>query len=680
MMQFGAPAYFACLLTLAVPFLLLLTRARTRRVLPFSSLAFLRQLTVHASRAIEWKRLMLLLTRLAFLACLALAFTLPFLIGNARRSARGKGGAVGVYLDTSYPMGYREGRRTLLARGRRAAEAFLKEWASGGEEPELYSVNEHVTRLARLEEARLTEYGLAPAVLAQALRSWQDRAEKEPVSLLIVSRFPGAAVSWKPVLQELERLHRRGARVRIAVERPRTYRNGWIGEAGFPERPLLAGQEETLHVRAACQGLAQPPGVRVLANGRELGRAVLDETGAAAVAVRFAERGTVRLKVELDRDALAADNARYFVADVYDPLSVLLADTQERAYPFESPFYFLKAALEGASKRQVPWLSVSETSARAISDAILQDVGVVVVAGTDIQEEAVAALERYVRNGGALLWILAPRGLEPKLSPALTLLWGGRTGTLTAARGPEGFRLDPLPYEHSLLAVFDGGRQGDLSEITFRRAAGFLAAPESGARTLLAFDRERPALLERALGKGKVLVWTSSFDAEGGELPKHPLFVPFACELLKYASGRVAAPRPGAWVGQPFILPRVGQPYRAMVVSPRGLKAALGSADGEAVTFGATSASGFYEWMRASSGDLEREPFAVNVRTELSADEPLAASLARFQSHDPSALALARQDRARAFYLYLPCLWAAFALAWGEALLANALYRPRMLP
>ena len=51
--------------------------------------------------------------------------------------------------------------------------------------------------------------------------------------------------------------------------------------------------------------------------------------------------------------------------------------------------------------------------------------------------------------------------------------------------------------------------------------------PAPGAQVLARFDDGAPALLERRVGSGRVLLWTSSLDLAWNDLPLKPVFLPF---------------------------------------------------------------------------------------------------------------------------------------------------------
>ena len=58
------------------------------------------------------------------------------------------------------------------------------------------------------------------------------------------------------------------------------------------------------------------------------------------------------------------------------------------------------------------------------------------------------------------------------------------------------------------------------------------------------FSNGTPALLERASGRGRVLLFASDVDRRWNDFPLHPAFVPFVVESLRYVLAGAADRRP----------------------------------------------------------------------------------------------------------------------------------------
>ena len=59
--------------------------------------------------------------------------------------------------------------------------------------------------------------------------------------------------------------------------------------------------------------------------------------------------------------------------------------------------------------------------------------------------------------------------------------------------------------------------------------------------TLLHYESGVPALVERKVGSGRVLVWTSSLDWDWSNFPLQAIFMPYMQRLVSYLGGEAGA-------------------------------------------------------------------------------------------------------------------------------------------
>ena len=141
----------------------------------------------------------------------------------------------------------------------------------------------------------------------------------------------------------------------------------------------------------------------------------------------------------------------------------------------------------------------------------------------------------YVKGGGGL-FIAAASDLEVAVLAEMTgwqpRIDGGRAERTADARGDR-----PAPSD--LPAVRRAGREPRSGAVRSRRGA---CRPTAG-RSWRASRTASPALLERALGQGRVVLFASDVDRRWNDFPLHPAFVPFAIEALRYVAGDRREPR-----------------------------------------------------------------------------------------------------------------------------------------
>ena len=164
-------------------------------------------------------------------------------------------------------------------------------------------------------------------------------------------------------------------------------------------------------------------------------------------------------------------------------------------------------------------------------------------------------------------------------------------------------RLGALEYGSPIFEPFRAPRSGDFSGARFYSYRA--VTPAKDAQILARFDDGAPALVERRVGTGRVLMWTSTLDLQANDLPLKSVFLPFIHRIVTtlgaYSErpswltvGDVlepsrAAPVPGA---RRQVAPRV-------VLTPSGERVTL---DGEGPDVLELAEQGFYE-VRAQARD-----------------------------------------------------------------------------
>ncbi len=137
-------------------------------------------------------------------------------------------------------------------------------------------------------------------------------------------------------------------------------------------------------------------------------------------------------------------------------------------------------------------------------------------------------------------------------------------------------RLGALEYGHPLFEVFRGPRTGDFASARFYGYRSVVPGPS--ASTLARFDDGQPALLERRIGTGRVLMWTSTLDTTWTDLALKPVFVPFVHRVVRYL-GAYREPKPWRTVGDvvdPGLqAPAKGSDISRVALTPSGARISL---------------------------------------------------------------------------------------------------------
>jgi hypothetical protein len=218
-------------------------------------------------------------------------------------------------------------------------------------------------------------------------------------------------------------------------------------------------------------------------------------------------------------DELAADDRRFLAIKRAEPRKVLVvAPTAEgRAALFTS------AALETLTALSL----TADVRTSPLGDPPLVDYSFVVVTDLgSLDASQAAAVQDYVEEGGRALLATGPRS-------------GGMT---TLPITGQTLRTNPQMGARTSVSIGEvDASHAALRGVAELRAANFFRSvnvePATVDRVLLRLADGTPLLLERNLGQGRVLLFTSSLDREWNDLPVQPAFVPLMAGIANYLLG-----------------------------------------------------------------------------------------------------------------------------------------------
>jgi hypothetical protein len=386
--------------------------------------------------------------------------------------------------------------------------------------------------------------------------------------------------------------------------------------------------------RSAEVTLGLPGGVEVV---REL---VSDERGGGSLSfsLPLPPEGASPANLTLEEDGLPADDVFPFVLDGEDRLEVLLISGDGGSNPREDEVYYLERALEpgpGSTSAVRPRV-VSAEEVRRIDGG---SGDVVFLANVANPAPLVPDLMRLLEAGGGLFLSVGSNVDPDTYNEVLADLLPARfTEVKTRGRGtfetaPVGLSIPPLGKEE--FRVFRSGGARGFSRVGFGKVIGTEPRLIGDSEVLLRYSDGLPALLERRVGRGRVILFTSSVDDDWTDFPLRSIYVALMHQFARGLSGSLLLE--GSLeleVGATIDLPVPPDPRReAWVVSPSGAQHPLepGAADGSGrVAFSATEAAGHYSllWTRGAGDEpLLVGRFTVRVAPSESRLSPATASL-----------------------------------------------------
>jgi len=313
----------------------------------------------------------------------------------------------------------------------------------------------------------------------------------------------------------------------------------------------------------AVTGTALAPSIERLQGG---------ETTTASIPCTFRKPGQYWAKVEVsgsgssgNRDSLPEDNTLSFVVDVVEATDVLLISGEPSSERWEGETDFLVSVLDpdGEAKEGIRPTITSEDNPPEES---LDKFVVIYLANVHSLPEAFRRrVGRYVRDGGSLVIFLGDQvdqaeylrqfgvadGPADDAHPWRDLL----PARLTEITGGELTNVGLSPsYEHPYFRNLRGEAEPYLQQVSFHKY--WTLEPLPTTRILARFEdgSESPAIVERAIEDGRVILFASSADDEWHDWPRNGTFVVLQRDILE----SIARARGGAeqrLAGDPIELP-----------------------------------------------------------------------------------------------------------------------------
>lgn len=567
------PIFLLAAAAVAVPLLLHLFQRQDRRRVPFPALRYLQRTAREHARSIRFRQLLLLLLRVGALLLVVLA--------AARLHLRGQGGpheptALAIILDNSPSSGLVEGDRRTLDQLRALA---LETVDLAGEEDRIWVIRAgepgDVAPPGGAAEARLRIEETAVAAGSAELAATLERA----AALVRDADMPRSEIH---LLSDLQARSFAGEGplllppdLPVVVFRPgddppenRGISDVVVGGGLSP----LAGQRTQVTAGITGSG-TDPVPVRLVVGDRVVAASQAAPGGTAILEAGPFPGGWVTGRVEIDPDALRADDVRAFAFQVRAPPPVAIT---------AEPSPFLEQALQ-----------------------------VLLLGGRVVTADAPASAEVWIapegvgiesRPPGMPAFVLPPS--DPALLPALNrrlaeagVPWQVETGEPGEARpSVEGFPVS-------------------MGNQTVRGAYRLVptGAQETAARRLISLPGGDPWLLESEGSRGPVLLMATPLEPEAGTLPVSAAMVPFLeWVLLRWAAREDAPPdlAPGDELRLPLEADRVVEPD-GTVQMRTGTARALTARQ-----------AGLH---RIQGGDTLLDMVAVNIDPAESLLEPLSA-------------------------------------------------------
>jgi hypothetical protein len=577
------PAALAIALLAALPILAHLAKQVPRERRAFGAMLLLERVVKRLRRRRRLKDPLLLLMRVLAILATVLAVTGARWTYPGGVPEFGGSGRVVVVLDRSASMALQDGGASLLQRAQDEAVRRVRELPEGtlvaavayGDEadrlvPALTADKERV--IGKLGE---TDLARGTSDLRAALLEARRLLQGEPGEVFVFTDEAGSEMIPAAV-SELKLLVEGGSAVipfPVHADPPRNvavvaakYGDGVEGGqvevtvANFGPDPVEAACEVTLPDGQAIPFFAEVP---PQAEAQE------------KVTVPTEARGGVGKAWCEDRD-LPLDDARFFHLPRVGASRVLVVDGDPGDTPVRSEVYFLERALS-------PWggmragVKPDVTTPAGLMGLDPEVYRVVFLANVADPRSFGPLLTEFVRKGGNVVIGLGHNVSADRYNAALSGVLPAELRKVRDLADPEepGVALELPDIEHKLFAPFARGGRAGFGRVRSHRVMTLDEYKDNDEiSTLLRYEGGLPALIERRIGDGRVLLWTSTLDVEWTNLPLQSVYMPLLQRMVGWLGGESGGGegRFDATVGEMVSIPLPDLAIEPDVFGPDGEK------------------------------------------------------------------------------------------------------------
>ena len=533
-----SPWFLAGVLAVGIPLWVHLIRREQAVRLPFASLMFLRRIPIKSVSRKRLKYFLLLSMRMLVILLIALAFARPYFPWLQGPLTAGGSERFGVILlDNSMSMQYGDRwERALMA----ADEAIAGFRAGDEAQVVTFSSDFQILNLPTSDKAALRAAleqvtpSASPTSYTQAFRAAERIAEDagRPLSVVMISDFQKSGLGTGtqvalPTMADFRIVNvAEGPAPNWTVEGVRSRRT--IYRARYPDRlvALLRGSGTPQMTKEVTFSLL----------GRQIGRQAvgIPESGVATVTFDGFDVPVGQNPAQISispADGLPADDTFYFTLERREANRVLFL----REPGTEAELYYLRSAL--SAETDSPFLIEARSPADARSVPLREYAMVILSNVRQLPGAVVTELREYVEQGGGLL-ITAGSNTSPALEMQLQGLWPGKTleKRVMTREGERLVLLGEFDRDHPVFRDLREVGNDSLRSVEIYAYLRLEAGPESGSAVLLRYSNGDPALVEKSVGQGRVLLLGTSFDNVWSDFPLHPVFVPLAHQIIRHAA------------------------------------------------------------------------------------------------------------------------------------------------
>ncbi len=498
-MQFKYPELLYALFLLVIPIIVHLFQLRKFKKVPFTNVAFLKNITVQTRKSSQLKKWLTLFTRLALLAAIILAFAQPYFSKNKTLN---KATETVIYLDNSFSMQAKGAQGVLLKRA-------VQDIISNVPEDEKISIvtnseNFRNTTIKAIKNNLLQlPYASNTLTHQTALlksKSVFSKAATTTKNLIYISDFQSNTTAFNPVKDSLTNLY--------AVKLNPVNTQNIAIDSAYISNSNPTKLELTVQLKNSGNAIDNLP-ISLFNNSMLIAKTATAIATNASVTFSLPANEIINGEIRINDSHLQFDNVLYFNINATETINVLAisatnADFLKRIYT-NNEFKFTNYTLSTLDYNRI------------------NNQDLIVLNELETLPNALATvLKSFTTNGGTVLVIPSKNA---NLNSYNNLLAVYKLGL--KAKTPTSKRITTINYSHPLYN--NGVFEKRITNFQYPKVNTFYSLNSKQFTSILSFEDNTTFLTNN----GNVYVFTAALNNENSNFKSSPLIVPTLYNIAK---------------------------------------------------------------------------------------------------------------------------------------------------
>lgn len=543
-MGFENPELLLFLLAVFLPIIISIFRKRKAKSIHFSALKFLLLREEKVRSRLKVRHSLLLLVRIGIILSLVVAFAAPYFLKKESEVwvSQKNPSSVVLIIDNSMSMNYKDEDGELLDKAKKQAKNIIEglpqyseiEIITSKKEPQILNGERTLNKKDALKILSKIKPTFEVVNIRKSFNLAFKLMEKKVFSkkeIVLIGDFCGS------IIEELKKIsfpEGIGITFIDVLKKEKNFNRGIVD------------------VKTSIASDISPSHIRIVVSVRNFGEEKLTELITVEVDERIIKgyleinpykiakkeflmkvgrKKDISGSVSIPPDNFVEDDRRDFVIDIEKEIPILIVNGSPRDIPYLDEAYYLTKAIKPDAVQYSPFLLLSVIPSE-VSISQLQHIDVVFLINVrTIEKDVVGEILNFVKNGGGVFISTGDNVNAEEYNKIFEALL---PFPLKESKKSEKINISIWDIKHEIFNPFHHYGEGTPAVALFEKYFIMEPANNSDGKILMKFENSFPALVERKIGMGSVLVFSSTIDTDWNDFPLKSSFLPFIHSVIKY--------------------------------------------------------------------------------------------------------------------------------------------------